>query len=214
MQFSMITDQVPFMGRKKHQRDVFWNLAQNQMQFLYNVALRYAGNRYDAEDLVQETLYTAYNKFHQLRDSRKFKSWMFTILRNHFLNWQRKKAPVQTDEFENGIDYLSQLESVALQQDAASVYERKAEAETIQSILDKLPEKYKAVLILCYMEDSSYQEIAEMLGVPIGTVMSRLSRAKQMMKKALLRSTINEPQAKVGQLNLKQVNTHGELSGI
>jgi RNA polymerase sigma-70 factor (ECF subfamily) len=205
MQFSMITDQVPFIGRKKHQRDEFWNLAQNQTRFLYNVALKYAGNRYDAEDLVQETLYTAYNKFHQLRDNQKFKSWMFTIFRNHFLKWQRKKAPVQADEFEDGIGYLSQLESVSLQPDAASVYERKIEAETIQSILDKLPEKYKAVLILYYMEDSSYQEIAEMLGVPIGTVMSRLSRAKQMVKKTLLRSTINEPQAKkVVQLNLRR----------
>jgi len=205
MQFSTITDQFPFMGRKKHQRDVFWNLAQNHTRFLYNVAFKYVGNRYDAEDLVQETLYTAYNKFDQLRDSRKYKSWMFTILRNHFLKWQRKKAPVQADAFENGIDYLSQLESVSLQRDVASVYERKVEDEAIQLILDKLPERYKAVLILRYLEDSSYQEIAEMLEVPIGTVMSRLSRAKQIMKKALLKSTINEPQSKkVVQLSLKR----------
>lgn len=74
MQYSRITDQIPFIGRKKNQRDEFWNLAQNQTRFLYNVAFRYVGNRYDAEDLVQETLYTAFNKFHQLRDSRKFKS--------------------------------------------------------------------------------------------------------------------------------------------
>ncbi len=204
MQFSMISDQIPFIGRKKHQRDLFWNVAQDQTRFLYNVAFRYVGNRYDAEDLVQETLYTAYNKFHQLRDSRKFKSWMFTILRNHFLKWQRRKAPVQADEFENGIDYLSQLESVSLQPDVATAYEKKIEAETVQSILDKLPEKYKTVLILHYMEDSSYQEIADMLAVPVGTVMSRLSRAKQRMKKALLRMTINEPQAKVVRLNLKR----------
>jgi RNA polymerase sigma-70 factor (ECF subfamily) len=198
MQFSMITQQVPFIGRKKHQRDEFWNLAQNQTRFLYNVALKYAGNRYDAEDLVQETLYTAYRKFDQLRDRRKFKSWVFTILRNHFLKSQRKKAPAQADEFEDRIDYLTQLESVAGQPDVSSVYEKKVEAETIQSILDKLPEKYKTVLILYYMEDSAYHEIAEMLGISIGTVMSRLSRAKQMMKKALLRST------KVIQLNIKR----------
>jgi len=205
MQFSKINDRVPFMGHKKHHRDIFWKQAQNQMRFLYNVAFKYVGNRYDAEDLVQETLFTAYRKFHQLRDSQKFKSWMFVILRNHFLKWQLKKASVQADEFEDGIGYLSQLESVSMQQDVASVYESKSEAETIQSILEKLPEKYKTVLIFYYMEDSSYQEIAEMLDVPIGTVMSRLSRAKQMMKKALLRLTIDEPQAKkVIQLNIKR----------
>ena len=87
----------------------------------------------------------------------------------------------------------------------ASAYERKIEAETVQSILDKLPEKYKAVLILYFMEDSSYQEIADMLAVPVGTVMSRLSRAKQMMKKALLRATINRHQTnKVVRLHEKR----------
>ncbi len=194
MQMSTIIDQMPFIGRRKHQRDLFWELAQDQTRFLYNAAFRYVGNRYDAEDLVQETLYTGYGKFHQLRDRRKFKSWMFRILRNHFLKWQRKTAPVQVEEIENEIDYLSQLESASLRQDVASVYEKKIEAETLQSILDKLPEKYKSVLMLYYMEDNAYQEIADMLAVPVGTVMSRLSRAKQMMKKSLLRSEISQPQ--------------------
>jgi RNA polymerase sigma-70 factor (ECF subfamily) len=205
MKFSVNIDQILFIGRKKHQRVEFWNLAQDQTRFLYNVAFKYTGNRSDAEDLVQETLYTAYNKFHQLRDNQKLKSWMFTILRNHFLKWQRKKPPLQINEFEDGNDYLTQLESVSMQQDVASLYERKEEAETIQSILDKLPEKYKTVLIFYYMEDSSYQEIAEMLDVPIGTVMSRLSRARQIMKKEMLRSMINEsPLKKVIQLKLKR----------
>ena len=126
MQISAITGQIPFIGRKKRQQDVFWNLAQDHTRFLYNAAFRYAGNRYDAEDLVQETLYTGYSKFHQLRDDRKFKSWMFMILRNQFLKWQRKKAPVQVDDFETGIDYLSQLESVPSPLNAASVYEKKS----------------------------------------------------------------------------------------
>ena len=205
MQFSVIPDHIPFIGRKKQQRDEFWNMAQTQTRFLYNLAFRYVGNRFDAEDLVQETLYTAYRKFNQLRDRRKFKSWIFTILRNHYLKSQRKKDPVQPNEYENGVDYLSQLEPVSVQQDVATAIERKMEAETIKLILDKLPERYKTVLILYYIEGGSYQEIAEMLGVPIGTVMSRLSRAKQMMKKALLRSAINEPQAeKVVRLNIKR----------
>jgi RNA polymerase sigma-70 factor (ECF subfamily) len=205
MPLSKIADAVFFNRRKQHQRDEFWDLAETQTRFLYNVAYKYAGNHYDAEDLVQETLYTAYHKFHQLRDRRKFKSWLFTILRNHFLKGQRKKEPVHADTFENGIDYLSQLESDSSKLDTAAVYERKADAETIQSILDKLPEKYKAVLILYFMEDLTYQEVAEMLAVPIGTVMSRLSRGKQIMKKALLRSAIIEPQSeKVVKLNIKR----------
>ena len=105
MQLSTITSQIPFVGRKERQKIEYWDLAQDQTRFLYNVAYRYAGNRYDAEDLVQETVHTAYKKFHQLRDSRKFKRWMFAILRNHFLKWQRKKTPVHVDEFEDGIDF-------------------------------------------------------------------------------------------------------------
>ena len=125
MQLSTITSQIPFVGRKKRQKIEFWDLAQDQTRFLYNVAYKYVGNRYDAEDLVQETLQTAYKKFHQLRDSRKFKSWMFAILRNHFLKWQRKKTPVHVDEFEDGIEYITQLESVSFRQDTAIAYEKK-----------------------------------------------------------------------------------------
>jgi DNA-directed RNA polymerase specialized sigma24 family protein len=73
---------------------------------------------------VVEKLSKAYNKFHQLRDKRKFKSWMFTILRNHFLKWQRKKTRARLDEFENGIDYLTELESASVQQNVAAVFDR------------------------------------------------------------------------------------------
>lgn len=204
MSLSKIIEQIALTGHKKDQRDTFWDLAQKQTRFLYNVALKYTGNRYDAEDLLQETLSTAYQKFYQLRDRRKFKSWLFTILRNHFLKLKREKAPVELDDFENDIDYLAQLEAASVQQDATLAVEQKIEAETIQSILDKLPDKYQTVLILYYMEDGTYQEIAELLEVPIGTVMSRLSRAKQMMKKALLKPAIKTPLENVVWLNQKR----------
>ena len=95
MSLSKIIEQIALKGHKKDQRDTFWDLAQKQTRFLYNEALKYTGNRYDAEDLLQETLSTAYQNFYQLRDRRKFKSWLFTILRNHFLQLKRKKAPVE-----------------------------------------------------------------------------------------------------------------------
>lgn len=204
MPLSLLINSVPFLGRKKQKGERFWGLAQDQTRFLYNVAFKYTGNRYDAEDLVQETLYTAFHKFHQLRDNTKFKSWAFKILRNQFLKMQRKRAPITEKDYEDGVDYMSQLASVSSQIDVAVALEQKLEAEAVQTILNKLPEKHKAVLILYYMEDSSYQEIAEMLEVPIGTVMSRLSRAKQLMKKAVIRSGIKESHPNVVRLKVKR----------
>ena len=190
--------------KRKSENDIFWDLAQQHTHFLYNVAFKYTGNRFDAEDLIQEALFTGCKKFYQLQDRKKFKSWIFIILRNHFLKMQRKKKPAEANEYKDELDYLPQLESAALQQDVMSAYDKKETAETVQAVLDKLPEKYKTVLILYFMEDSSYKEIAKLLSIPVGTVMSRLSRAKQTMKKALLKSAQNELKAgKVVTLNIR-----------
>jgi RNA polymerase sigma-70 factor (ECF subfamily) len=145
-------------GIRKKQRDHFKALAYPHITFLYNVAMKYMGDPYDAEDLVQETMYGAFRNFGQLRDESKCRSWLFAIL----------------------------LEGVA-QGDLCRDYEKKLEAISTRESLERLPEKYKTVLVLFFLEDMSYQEISEIIDVPIGTVMSRLSRAKQQMKKELLR---------------------------
>lgn len=186
----------------KHLRRVdkqhFKDLAYPHLEFLYNVALRYTGKEYDADDLVQETMHTAYKQFHQLREPSKCRAWLFRILRNHFLKEQRQllKRPYLDD----GGGYLKNVTDESLGS-LSKKYEDKATSLIVQQVLDTLAEKFKSPLILYYMEDMTYQEIADYLDIPIGTVMSRLARAKKHMKKAFLQRMGQAP----GSRNLLQI---------
>lgn len=162
----------------------FKELTYPHLEFLYNVALKYSGKPYDAEDLVQETMYTAYRKFFQLREESKCRSWLFMILRSHFLKEKRQesKRPILDD----GNGYLRNITSGKVNE-IASNYESKMTNEKIQQVLDMIPEKFKSPLVLYYMEELTYQEISEYMDIPIGTVMSRLARGKKYMKNELMR---------------------------
>jgi len=162
----------------------FKQLTFPHLEFLYNVALKYTGRPYDAEDIVQETLYTAFRKFYQLRDDNKCRQWLFSILRTTFLRERQlfKKRPFLDD----GSGYLKHITNESADSLSATI-EKKMNKAMVQAALDELPEKHKSPLILFYMEDMTYQEIADLLEIPIGTVMSRLARAKKRIKKDLLK---------------------------
>ena len=194
-----------FPGRRKT-ADRFWDLAGSHVKFLYNLAWRYTGNNYDAEDLVQETFYIGFKNYGQLRDDSKIKSWLFTILRNTYLKSRRQYSRIQSAEYDDGFDYISELENAAEKIDVAAAYERKVESEQIQLLLAELPEKYQSPLLLYYMSEMSYQKISETLDLPMGTVMSRLSRGKQILKKKILRSHMLGPDSsKVIQFPVKNI---------
>lgn len=186
---------VNLLTRRKRTADFFWKLAESHTKFLYNMAMRYTGNSYDAEDLVQETYFIAFKQFEQLRDEAKFKNWVFKILRNTYLKNLRQNAQSKETEYDEGIDYLQSLENSVEQIDVAEIYEQKVESNQIQQLLDELPEKHKSPLLLYYMSGMSYREIAETLDLPIGTVMSRLSRGKQILKKKVLRHYVRNTRA-------------------
>ena len=192
MRVSHYAKKIPIFRQENRSPELFRELTDRHVTFLYNLALKYTGNRYDAEDIVQETLLTAYKNFAQLRDERKFKSWAFSILRNTYLKSLKKNEPMNLDDFNEDSSYVKVLEETSGVLDLEKIYEQKVESEKIQKILDKLPEKYKSPLLLYYMEDMSYQEIASTQDIPIGTVMSRLARGKQILKKALLRGNMQE----------------------
>lgn len=151
------------------------DLVQQYSRFLFGYAYRLTGSTADAEDLTQQTFLIACQKLGQLRDPAAARSWLSAILRSCWLKVLRKNQPVP-------VSFL-QLELTELLTDDVS--DARIDSQAIQLALNELPPDYRLVLLMFYFEDLSYQEISDRLGVKIGTVMSRLSRAKERIRKKL-----------------------------
>ncbi|OGR25399.1 MAG: hypothetical protein A2277_05195 [Desulfobacterales bacterium RIFOXYA12_FULL_46_15] len=170
--------------KKNTSKDEFKQLAYPHMKLMYNVALRYCGNVFDAEDIVQETYLMAFKNFHQLREKSKCKPWLLKILRNNFLKTYHKRKSMQKL---NETDYIEFLES-SISDDNADTRLFSADGkQAVQHAMDKLPVKYKEILTLYYIDEMLYKDIADSLDIPIGTVMSRLTRAREGLKISLLK---------------------------
>jgi RNA polymerase sigma factor (sigma-70 family) len=157
----------------------FENIVSAHYEPLYRFALSLARSEADAGDLVQQTFYRWATKGDQLRDKSKVKSWLFTTLHREFLGQRRHedkfpKVEISTD---NGHELAAESPSPEKQLDGASVI----------FALQKLDETYRAPLALFYLEEHSYRDIAEILEIPIGTVMSRISRGKELLRKIVLK---------------------------
>ena len=152
------------------------------VSMLYRSAIRMCGNPNDAQDLVQETLFSALKNFHQLIDPAKSKSWMFSILRNLFLKDIEKTKKRAEIEFDSVCDKLSD------RQHPEGDFLRAEVRSNIQVVLNTLEERLRVVLVKFYFDGLSYKEISELLNIPIGTVMSRIARAKVYLKREILRS--------------------------
>lgn len=189
--------------KKKASGSEFKKLTYPHMKLLYNVALRYCGNVFDAEDLVQETYLMAFNKFHQLREISKCKPWLLRILRNNFLkSYHKEKSRQKLSE----TDYIDFLKAGAAADSAETILENASSRQAVQKAIDQLPEKYKEVLILYYMDELLYKDIADVLDIPIGTVMSRLTRAREGLKAILLKQ-MNSNNNKILNVNFKKIDT-------
>ena len=151
----------------------FQDLVDTYYQPLFRFALSLACNENDACDLVQQTFSIWAKKGHQLRDPKLAKTWLFTTLRREFLNTRRKSARIADEppEDDDVVFEPHQAEST--------------DADTVMEKLQELPLEYREPIVLFYLKEISYAEIAEILEVPIGTVMSRLSRAKSRLRKLL-----------------------------
>lgn len=160
------------------QRQTFEEQLMGQMDALYNLALALTRNKTEAEDLVQDTALRAFRYYHQFEPGSNFKAWILTIMRNHFINNYRKKT---REPFH--VDYDTVAFGVAAPEISGAAEE--IFGERIQNALDDLPEELRTVVTLFYVEDLSYKEIAVVMKCPIGTVMSRLYTARQMLKNQL-----------------------------
>jgi len=172
-------------------RERFEELAMGYMGPLYSAALRMTRNPSDAEDLVQETYLKAYRAFGTFQEGTNLKSWLYKILTNTFINTyrSRRRRPSETelDEVEDLYLYhrLGGLEAAAAGRSAEDlVLERFTETD-VKEAVESLPEQFRIAVLLADVEGFSYKEIAEILAVPIGTVMSRLHRGRRALQKAL-----------------------------
>ena len=161
------------------------------MPSLYTAALRMTRNPADAEDLVQETYLKAYRGFGGFREGTNLKAWLYKILTNTFINTYRakKRRPSESDleDVEELYLYhrLGGLEAVAAGRSAEDqVLEHVTDAE-VKEALESLPEQFRIAVLLGDVEGFSYKEIAEILDIPIGTVMSRLHRGRKALQKRL-----------------------------
>ncbi|MEZ5387473.1 MAG: RNA polymerase sigma factor [Prosthecobacter sp.] len=165
----LVTDSVPS----------FEQIVDTHYQGLYRFALSMCRREATAQDLVQQTFLQWARKGHTLRDTTKVKTWLFTTIYREWLNIARREKKYEEVEFEPDLHGSPQDED-----DGA---DPRVDSATLETALAQLEPNYRAPLVLFYLKELSYREIAESLGVPIGTVMSRLSRAKDRLRAALLR---------------------------
>jgi RNA polymerase sigma-70 factor (ECF subfamily) len=169
----------------------FAEMAMEYMPSLYTAALRMTRNPSDAEDLVQETYLKAYRAFNSFTEGTNLKAWLYRILTNTYINAYRakKRRPEESDidDLENFYLYrrLGGLEGASAGRSAEDeVLDHFTETE-VKEAIEALPEQFRMAVLLGDVEGFSYKEIAEILDVPIGTVMSRLHRGRKAMQKRL-----------------------------
>ncbi len=168
--------------------------AEQAMEFapqLYSAAMRMTRNRADAEDLVQETYLKGFRSFHTFTQGTNLRAWLFRILTNTYINKYRarQRRPDETDlgEIEDLYLYkrMSTIDDASLGRSAEESLMTILPDDEVKRSLEGLPENFRLPVILADVEGFSYKEIAEMLEIPIGTVMSRLHRGRKAMHKAL-----------------------------
>ena len=161
----------------------FEELAMPLFDALYNFACWLVHDSSDAEDLVQETYLKALRSFGSFQSGTNFRAWIFRILKNNFLSSCSKlerRMTVAMDSEEDGPELAVDAET------PETILMNRFNSQLVQRAIDDLPVHYREALLLCEVEEMSYQEIGEVLSIPIGTVMSRLARARKSVRKSLL----------------------------
>jgi RNA polymerase sigma-70 factor, ECF subfamily len=174
------------VSEERLQSASFEELAMPLFDQLYNFAHWLTQNREEAEDLVQETFMKALRGFSSFQPGTNFRAWLYRILRNTFLTSRSGLQVTMTTPMEQESDSV-----VSNAPTPELLLLERADQEAVRSAIASLPVHSREIVLLCDMEEMSYQEIADTLGIPMGTVMSRLSRARKALRERLSAKTKN-----------------------
>lgn len=188
MQKNLRTDGMAELTREevKKQEDFEEEIIPH-LDAMYNFALRLTSDPSDAEDLVQDTIVKAFRFFSSYEKGTNAKAWLFRILKNSYINNYRKKSkqPNQVDYDEVSTFYETIRAERTDTSDLEDKMFRDLIDDDISQALEELPEDFRTVVLLCDVEGFTYEEIANMLDVPIGTIRSRLHRGRNLLKAQL-----------------------------
>ena len=175
--------------RTNEARGEFEMLALEHVDALYSAALRLTRNERDAEDLVQDALVRAYRFFDKFERGTNIKAWLFKILTNTFINRYRRKAKersvVEGVEQQTVTERFFSRDMSNLSDDPETYIFERLLSDDVLGAIDDLPVDFRLVVILADIQEFSYKEIAEIVGCPVGTVMSRLFRGRRLLQKRL-----------------------------
>jgi RNA polymerase sigma-70 factor, ECF subfamily len=171
----------------KGDQDAYGEIVELYKDKVYQISYRMLGNRHEAEDIAQEAFIRAFVNIHSFNINLKFSTWLFRIATNLCIDRIRKKKPdYYLDAEVAGTDGLTMYSQIASNE---NMPEKEVESleleETIQKEIMKLPEKYRSVIVLKYIEELSLIEISEILNLPIGTVKTRIHRGREALRKQL-----------------------------
>ncbi len=171
---------------EEERQQLFEEQALPYLDRLYSGALRYTRNPADAEDLVQETFAKAYSAFHQFEPGTNLRAWLYRILTNTYINQYRKRQRRPDEYPQEEIDDFSLYDWIGGAGRSAEVEVlEQITAEEVRQALADLPESFRLAVYLADVEGFSYKEIADIMGTPVGTVMSRLHRGRKALQRAL-----------------------------
>jgi RNA polymerase sigma-70 factor (ECF subfamily) len=167
------------------------DLARDHLEMLYRYAYRLTHSSADAEDLVHETFVVAAEKIDQVRSRESARAWLIQILRSRLSRHRRRQLPRSSV----GVEEIQAAEPA---ESALGIFEESFSAEQAMKLLREMPAEFRDPLLLFYFEEMRYREIAEALGIPLGTVMSRIARGKAYLRDKLapLASTLGEKDAR------------------
>jgi RNA polymerase sigma-70 factor (ECF subfamily) len=154
----------------------FGHLVKIHQEQLLKVAYAILGNRHDAEDVVQEAFVKAYLVLEQLKEGKAFRHWLLRIMVNKAINWKKKPNRFWTE--------LDNIKALRSEENPERHLEEREQGRQIEDAMKQLSAQHRAVLVLREEEMLSYEEIAELLGLPIGTVRSRISYGRQKLREA------------------------------